>query len=1146
MSAQEPNVPYGTTAERLRAFALNEETRARIGLLASRYWEHAAYGFLFISAVILRFWNLGERAMHHDESLHGYFSFQFTEGLRHIFTFGNAGANTTYYHEPFMHGPFQFIGSGFLMFVFGDGEYQARLLAAILGTAMVLMPWLLRKQIGVFGALATSAFICFSPTLTYFSRFTREDIYTAFWTLGIVIFAWRYIASRENKWLFLTAAFMAGSFATKETTFLTVAGFLIFFNILFAMQIADKMRAKSPMDTPRYAATVFGLSFVAWIIAIAWPFIDDWRRKYDLTEIPPHAVLVVILGTLAIPQYAAAVQLLPFFGDHGAGAGVCANLSWRNCAYEGGHFNVAPPEFTIAVVSVLGLFGIAAAIGLSWNPKLWLMAAAAYWIPYFLLFSTFGTNYASSDFLGMSGVYNPFTGMMSGLWGSMDYWFSQQDVRRGGQPDYYYVITLPVYEFLTLGLSIAATAFFFIRGKLLHAAIVGAGLLAIFALLQMPAGPDVEHVSVVHMLIPIALILLAVLAFPMDGLTRFLLYWFVITFAGLSIAGEKMPWLNVHMALPLALIAGRFVGYIVEQTDLRHDLPKLERVAPFAYVAVASALAVTVFVIVGPFSLASVGGWVLALVAAGSVYWAYTGYSRRTAAQVAVVGLVAAFTIFSLRATVLASWGHPDNPYVGNPGDVATRDYGEVPVEILVYTQTSGDVPIIQRQIDEAARTSGLGYALPIVVDSSDGFTWPWAWYLRDYDSVSYQELRSDSQLDTTNQPIILASRDAAASLQLGEGYAEGVPYHHRRWFPEEYRKGANYSMSDFWGDVVTPGTWGDWLDFWVRKTLPASQPGTVDGVAFFPTAYEGLPQAPVGPTVRTEGTQLVVGGRGAAPGQLNLPSDVAFDAAGNIYVADTDNNRISKYDANGQFLDRIGGLGQSDVFLRQPWSMTVSEDGTVFVADTWNHRIVKLNSGLEVVDEWGGGGQVEAGGDPFLLFGPREIALTAEGNLLVADTGNSRIIEYTQDGDLVRQFGGPATSSEEIQLAEPVGIVAAENGDIYIADFWNSRILVLDSNLSEKQEIAVPSWGSQAVTDRPYMALLPDGGLLATDPASGDVLIFDSEGNQTGTYEVPAEQGQAAVRPIGVAVDGSESVLIADSIGHVVRKIPLTEVLGE
>src|SRR5207244_3205361 len=86
------------------------------------------------------------------------------------------------------------------------------------------------------------------------------------------------------------------------------------------------------------------------------------------------------------------------------------------------------------------------------------------------------------------------------------------------------------------------------------------------------------------------------------------------------------------------------------------------------------------------------------------------------------------------------------------------------------------------------------------------------------------------------------------------------------------------------------------------------------------------LSSPPVGPTVRTEGSQLIIGSSGSAPGQLNSPSDVALDAAGNIYVADTNNNRIQKYDPQGNYLAAVGGF-TSDVKLNQPWSLTVAPD---------------------------------------------------------------------------------------------------------------------------------------------------------------------------------------------------------------------------
>jgi hypothetical protein len=247
------------------------------------------------------------------------------------------------------------------------------------------------------------------------------------------------------------------------------------------------------------------------------------------------------------------------------------------------------------------------------------------------------------------------------------------------------------------------------------------------------------------------------------------------------------------------------------------------------------------------------------------------------------------------------------------------------------------------------------------------------------------------------------------------------------------------------------------------------------------------------------------------------------------------------------------GGFTSDDVTLNQPWSMTIASDGTVFVADTWNHKIVKLDKNLKKVKEWGSGGQVETGGDALKLFGPRDITLTAGGNVLVADTGNGRVIEYTQDGDVVRQFGGKGKSGAPLEFDEPSSVVGAANGDIYIADFWNRRIVHLDKDLKSKGEISVPTWGSTNTTDRPYLALLVDGRLLATDPnpcsapptcpsQDGKILVFDSSGKAAGDYAVPKTGTSQLARPVGIASDGT-SVLVVDSAGSVVRKIPLTDV---
>ena len=131
-----------------------------------RPWEAASYVVLLLIGLSMRLWDLGSRAMHHDESLHALYSWN-------LFT-GHG-----YQHNPMMHGPFQFEANAALFFVFGDSDVTARLLYAVMGAALIAMPLLLRWRLGRLGALFSAALLTASPTILYFSRFARNDILMA-------------------------------------------------------------------------------------------------------------------------------------------------------------------------------------------------------------------------------------------------------------------------------------------------------------------------------------------------------------------------------------------------------------------------------------------------------------------------------------------------------------------------------------------------------------------------------------------------------------------------------------------------------------------------------------------------------------------------------------------------------------------------------------------------------------------------------------------------------------------------------------------------------------------------------------------------------------------------------------------------------
>ena len=192
------------------------------GLLS---WEAAFYLGLIAIAGVMRFWDLGARAIHHDESLHAFFSIDFLGG---------------YKHNPLMHGPFQFLGLNLIFNIFGASDTAARALAAAFGTALVGMPYLLRSYMGRGGSIVASTLIAFSPSLLYFSRFARNDALMAVWTLGLVIVTWRYLSQGKARYLYVGAALLSLSFATKENSYITLIVLGSFFFLLWLRQPSDR------------------------------------------------------------------------------------------------------------------------------------------------------------------------------------------------------------------------------------------------------------------------------------------------------------------------------------------------------------------------------------------------------------------------------------------------------------------------------------------------------------------------------------------------------------------------------------------------------------------------------------------------------------------------------------------------------------------------------------------------------------------------------------------------------------------------------------------------------------------------------------------------------------------------------------------
>src|SRR5581483_11353272 len=232
--------------------------------MRERVWTAISFWGVILLGAVLRFWGLGDKPLHHDESQHAYFSLQLMHNMENWLACARV-PGSCYHYDPVLHGPFQFHAIALvykiaeILGVPGDGanNYTARIAAATLGTLIVALPYFLRDRLGTIGAWLACFLLATSPSLVYYSRFTREDIYMACFTLLLVFGVARYLRSRKARWLIVAALAFSLSYATKEATFLTVAIFGSFFGALLVWELG--VRWQRPASSEESSGLASGL-----------------------------------------------------------------------------------------------------------------------------------------------------------------------------------------------------------------------------------------------------------------------------------------------------------------------------------------------------------------------------------------------------------------------------------------------------------------------------------------------------------------------------------------------------------------------------------------------------------------------------------------------------------------------------------------------------------------------------------------------------------------------------------------------------------------------------------------------------------------------------------------------------------------------
>jgi DNA-binding beta-propeller fold protein YncE len=322
----------------------------------------------------------------------------------------------------------------------------------------------------------------------------------------------------------------------------------------------------------------------------------------------------------------------------------------------------------------------------------------------------------------------------------------------------------------------------------------------------------------------------------------------------------------------------------------------------------------------------------------------------------------------------------------------------------------------------------------------------------------------------------------------------------------------TNYSVPG-----ITPGSS-------VNLSAPATDPTGEYTFAYWTLDGAALTGGQKSVTFPAPATHAIWGSWGSGNGQFDWPSGVAVDSSGNVYVADTGNNRIQKFTSAGAFITQWGSYGSGNGQFDWPAGVAVDSTGNVYVADTLNIRIQKFTSAGAFITQWGGSG---TGNGQFNT--PYGVAVDSSGNVYVADTLNNRIQKFTSAGIFSAQWG--SSGSGNGQFFEPRGVAVDSSGNVYVADTQNDLI--------QKFTYAgtfITQWGGSGTGNGQFNC--PCG--VAVD-SSGNVYVADAENNliqnfTSGGVFLTQWGGRGSGNgqfydPCGVAVDSNGNVYVADTM---------------
>ncbi|HLC56488.1 MAG TPA: 6-bladed beta-propeller [Candidatus Nanoarchaeia archaeon] len=274
-------------------------------------------------------------------------------------------------------------------------------------------------------------------------------------------------------------------------------------------------------------------------------------------------------------------------------------------------------------------------------------------------------------------------------------------------------------------------------------------------------------------------------------------------------------------------------------------------------------------------------------------------------------------------------------------------------------------------------------------------------------------------------------------------------------------------------------------------------------------------------------------GSNGNANGQFKKPFGIEVDDLGNVYVTDSETNRIQKFTSDGRFISKFSLSSQ--YLSKMPVGIEADNNNNIYVIDKIGDHVNKFDNDGNQVGGWGSHGLAEG-----YFFDPWGIAVNENDEVYVADALNNRIQKFTSDGRFITQWGakGPFNvgGSGDGELRFPSGIAFDNVGNVYVTDH-NSRVQVFDNNGKFLRKFASPGSGDGQLFRPLGIAMDGNGKIYVADTENNRIEIFNNDGSfitKFGSYG--SDNGQFA-NPADIALDRDGNIYVLDTNNSRVQK---------